>query len=60
MEVRSKNGLGKHLFNWRPENNQVEIVIKGMFYRVQLNRDKTGYSYRILEEIPKNQISAMK
>lgn len=60
MEVRSKNGLGKYLFNWVPENNQVAIVIKDMFYRVQLNRDKSGDSYQILEEIPKNQLSDMK
>lgn len=60
MEVRTQKGKGKYLFNWSPENNQVAIVIKDMFYRIQLDRCKSGGSYRILEEIPKNQLPSTK
>lgn len=60
MEVRGKNGKGKHLFDWSPEKNQIEIIIKDMFYQIQFNGNIPGGGYKILKEIPKNQLTAMK
>ncbi len=36
MEVRSNGETGKYLFNWHPETNSIDIVKKGMFYRIEL------------------------
>lgn len=48
MKVKAKNGEGKFLFDWNPKNNQVAIVIKDMFYKIQLNGTGNEASYRIL------------
>lgn len=53
MQVRSKHGTGKLLFEWNPETNQVEMVIKGIYYLVDLN-SKTK-EYKIVEEYAKKE-----
>lgn len=53
MEVRTKNGNGKMLFDWDPENDQIEIISKDMCYLVELQKQPQGGSYRILSEKPK-------
>lgn len=53
MQVRTKQGKGKLLFEWFPEKNQVEMVIKGTYYLVDLNLKKK--EYKILEEHDKEE-----
>lgn len=50
MEVRSNGESGKFLFDWHPENNCVDIVKSGMFYRIELSR-KTP-AFKIVDKHP--------
>ena len=56
IEVRSEYGSGKFLFEWDPANDTIDIVQKGMFYRVQLLRKESGGTYRIVDKLPKQTI----
>jgi hypothetical protein len=49
MEVRSEYGSGKFLFEWDPVEDTIDIVQKGMYYRIQLLRKETGGTYRIVD-----------
>ena len=51
MEVRSNGDKGKFLFTWNPEINCVDIVRKGMFYRVRLYRNRFP-SFKIIDKRP--------
>lgn len=53
MEVRTKNGKGKMLFDWDPEKDQIEIINKDICYLVELKKQAHGGSYHILSEKPK-------
>lgn len=53
MQVRSKQGTKKLLFEWNPETNQVEMVIKRIYYLVNLNSKKK--EYKIVEEYAKKE-----
>lgn len=53
MQVRSKQGKGKFLFEWDPMSNRLEMIVKGMYYLIELNRCGTESSYKIIEEHPK-------
>ena len=56
IEVRSEYGSGKFLFEWDPANDTIDIVQKGMFYRVQLLRKESGDTYRIVDKLPKQTV----
>ena len=53
MEVRTKDGRGKMLFDWDPAKDRIEIINKDMCYLVELQKQPQGGSYRILSEKPK-------
>ena len=54
MQVRSKQGKGKFLFDWDPISNRLEMIGKGMYYLIELDRCGTESSYKIIEERPKS------
>lgn len=39
MDVRTNGDSGKLLFTWNPEESTVDIVKRGMFYKVKLLYD---------------------
>ncbi|ASS37446.1 hypothetical protein AXF17_02505 [Mogibacterium pumilum] len=51
MEVRSNGASGKFLFDWHPENNCVDIVKSGTFYRVELFH-KALPAFKIVDKHP--------
>lgn len=57
MQVRSKQGTGKFLFEWDPISNRLEMIVKGMYYLIELNQQGKDSSYRIIEEHPKSDTS---
>ena len=53
LKIRSEYENGKFLFEWDPEEDTIDIVQKGTFYRVQLLRKESGGTYRIVNKLPK-------
>lgn len=51
MEVRSNGNNGKFLFTWNPDINCVDIVKRGMLYRVKLYRDRSP-AFKIIDKCP--------
>ena len=60
IEIRSEYGSGKFLFEWDPEEDTIDIVQKGMYYRVQLLRKEKGGTYRIVDKLPKQSTESPK
>lgn len=57
-EVRADDGIGKFLFSWNPMNQTIDIVVKNMFYRVQLYTEPVnGAYYCVLEKKMKQKIA---
>ncbi len=50
MQVRAKQGKGKYLFEWDLISNRIEMIVKGMYYLIELNNCGTESSYKIIEE----------
>ena len=44
MEIRAKDGKGPLLFEWDPKAQTIDLIRKGMFYKVYL--DKCSYCIR--------------
>ena len=55
IKVRSSNVNGKLLFEWDPVQNEISIVQKGMFYKVQLLPQSTAEKYKTVERPPKTE-----
>lgn len=51
MEVRSNGETGKFLFDWHPETDCIDIVKKGMFYRIKLYGGLNP-SFKIVDKRP--------
>lgn len=57
MQVRAKQGTGKFLFEWDPVANRVEMIVKDMYYLVELKQQGENSSYTIIEERRKSDTS---
>ncbi len=57
MQIRSNQGTGKFLFEWDPINNRVEMIVKDMYYLVELKQHGENSSYTIVEERQKSNTS---
>lgn len=57
MQVRAKQGTGKFLFEWDPIANRVEMIVKDMYYLIELKQQGINSSYTIIEERRKSDTS---
>lgn len=53
MEVRGKNGEGPLLFEWDSDTQTIDLIRKGMYYKVQLEE----HAYSVKEERSKYECS---
>lgn len=51
MDVRTNGDSGKLLFTWNPEESTIDIVKRGMFYRIKLLHD-LKHPFTIIDHHP--------